>query len=131
MSDLDLTPVIRLTKDLKNAARTLSDDEARFLVDAYYAMQDDRIRAAHQHRSLTESGEPADVMTWLLDQREILEKQVARALVEHLITYGTGASVQFADRDVVETILQKAKPRDHGLRTLIHEIVQSPVFQTK
>ena len=80
MSDLDLTPVIRLTKDLKNAARTLSDDEARFLVDAYYAMQDDRIRAAHQHRSLTESGEPADVMTWLLDQREILEKQVARAL---------------------------------------------------
>ncbi len=80
MSDIDLTPVIRLTKDLRSAARTLSDHEARFLVDAYYAMQDDRIRAAHQHRALSKSNEPAEVMSWLLEQREILEKQVARAL---------------------------------------------------
>ena len=97
MSDLDLTPVIRLTKDLKNAARTLSDDEARFLVDAYYSMQEDRIRAAHQHRTLAESGEPADVMSWLLDQREILEKQVARALD----AYSAGQQVGVWARSIV------------------------------
>ena len=41
----DLDPITRLTRDLRAAARTLSEDEARFLVDAYYAMQRDRIRA--------------------------------------------------------------------------------------
>ncbi len=97
MSDLDLTPIIKLTKDLKSASRTLSDDEARFLVDAYYAMQDDRIRAAHQHRTLTESGQPADVMTWLLDQREMLEKQVARALD----AYSAGSQVGAWARSIV------------------------------
>jgi hypothetical protein len=50
------------------------------MVDAYYAMQEDRIRAAHQVRSLGEAAEPNSLMAWLLDQRESLEKQVARAL---------------------------------------------------
>lgn len=80
MSDFEVIPIIRLTRDLRNAAKILSDHEARFLVDAYYAMQEDRIRAAHQQRTLTEGGEPAGIMEWLLEQREILEKQVARAL---------------------------------------------------
>jgi hypothetical protein len=76
----DLTPIARLTRDLKSAARLLTDAEARFVVDAYYAMQEDRIRAAHQMRTLGEGGEPNSLMVWLLDQRESLEKQVARAL---------------------------------------------------
>lgn len=80
MSDFEVIPIIRLTRDLRNAAKILSDHEARFLVDAYYSMQEDRIRAAHQQRTLSEGGEPADIMAWLLEQREILEKQVARAL---------------------------------------------------
>lgn len=76
----DLDPVARLTRDLRNAARTLSTDEARFLVDAYYAMQSDRIRAEHQERTLSEGGEPHGVMSWLAGQRETLENQVRRAL---------------------------------------------------
>lgn len=75
-----LDPVQRLTRDLRLAARTLSDAEARFLVDAYYAMQDDRIRARNQVRALSESAEPNTIMQWLSDQRYDLEKQVARAL---------------------------------------------------
>lgn len=75
-----LASVARLTRDLRSAARTLSADEARFMVDAYYAMQRDRIRAAHQQRTLAESGEPNDLMAWLATQRETLEKQVASAL---------------------------------------------------
>ncbi len=76
----ELDPIARLTRDLRDAARTLSADEARFLVDAYYAMQRDRIRAAHQERTLHEGGEPHTVMSWLADQRLTLEKQVLRAL---------------------------------------------------
>ncbi len=78
--DFDPDPVGRLTRDLRNAARTLSTDEARFLVDAYYAMQRDRIRAAHQERTLAAGDEPHDVMSWLAGQRETLENQVRRAL---------------------------------------------------
>lgn len=75
-----LDPITKLNADLKNAARTLSDAEARFLVDAYYAMQGDRIRAANQVRALSESAEPSSIMQWLSDQRYELERQVARAL---------------------------------------------------
>lgn len=72
--------VDRLTRDLRNAAVTLSTTEARFLVDAYYAMQADRIRAGHQERTLTENEEPHLIMSWLMAQRDTLEKQIARAL---------------------------------------------------
>lgn len=75
-----LNSIQRLTRDLKNATITLSTTEARFLVDAYYAMQRDRIRAAHQERTLSQGDEPHDVMSWLAEQRETLENQVRRAL---------------------------------------------------
>ncbi len=75
-----LASVTRLTRDLRNAALTLDAQEARILVDGYYAMQRDRIRAAHQKRTLSAGGEPHDVMSWLADQRELLENQVRRAL---------------------------------------------------
>jgi len=64
----------------------------------------------------------------LLMQRE---DQVTRNLTQNLLTYATGAGIQFADREVVETILARLKARRGGLRTLVHEIVQSPTFQTK
>lgn len=77
---MDLEPVVRLSKDLAAAARTLSRDEARFLVDAYYAMQRNRIRAGGQSRALEETKEPHDVLSWLEQQSEALENQVKRAL---------------------------------------------------
>jgi len=64
----------------------------------------------------------------LLIQRE---DQVARNLTQNLLTYATGAGIQFADREVVETILAQLKSRRGGLRSLVHEIVQSSTFQTK
>ena len=49
--------IARLDKDLKAAARTMTSDEARFLVDAYYMMQRNRIRSDNQVRALGETGE--------------------------------------------------------------------------
>jgi hypothetical protein len=75
-----LEPVSRLTRDLAEAAKSLSTSEARFLVDAYYTMQAHRIACANQARSLSTSGEPHAVLVWLTDQNETLENQVKRAL---------------------------------------------------
>lgn len=58
-------------------------------------------------------------------------EQLARSLTEKLLTYATGAGGQFADRAAIESILTRAKPSGYGLRTLIHEIVQSRPFQMK
>jgi hypothetical protein len=88
-------------------------------------------------------GPPVDASGELLDGRNFKnidefkqllmdrEDQVARNLTQNLLTYATGAGIQFADRDVVELILTRLKSRRGGLRTLVHEIVQSDTFQTK
>ena len=44
---------------------------------------------------------------------------------------GAGAGVTFSDRSGVEEILQRAKPHGYGIRTLVHEVVQSELFQSK
>jgi len=59
------------------------------------------------------------------------EDQVSRNLAQNLLIYATGAGIQFADRDVVETILTRLKSQGGGLRTLVHEIVLSQTFQNK
>lgn len=76
----DLTPISRLSRDLREAAVTLTDDEARFLVDSYYMMQDARLRADGQLRALGESEEPNSVLSWLGEQNRTLENQVKGAL---------------------------------------------------
>lgn len=54
--------------------------------------------------------------------------QIARNVARKLLDYGTGADIQFADREVLEQILTAAKPSNYGLRTLIAELVQSRAF---
>jgi hypothetical protein len=54
--------------------------------------------------------------------------QIARNLTEKMMVYATGADIQFADREVVEQIVDKLKTRNFGFRTLVHEVVQSRVF---
>lgn len=58
-------------------------------------------------------------------------EQLARCVTEKLITHFTGAQMQFADREVVESIVQRASSSGYGLRTLVHEVIQSRVFTHK
>lgn len=83
--------VARMTRDIAAASATLSDDEARFLVDAYYMMQEDRKRASNQLRALGDSAEPNAVIGWLADQSGTLEKQVARALDKYTEAHKMGS----------------------------------------
>ena len=57
--------------------------------------------------------------------------QLARALAEKLLSYATGASPGKSDQPEIEAVVAKIRSKDYGLRTLIHEIVQSKVFQSK
>lgn len=76
----DLEPITRLTRDLRQASAALSPREVRYLVDAYYQVQEYRKAAGNQVRALQEGGEPASVLAWLRDQMEGLEGQIRRAM---------------------------------------------------
>ena len=78
-----------------------------------------------------EGGEPFENINefrQLLLQRE---DTIARHLLEQLIVYSTGAPVGFSDREVVDRIMNEARKKDYGVRSMIHLIVQSPLFLEK
>ena len=77
---LDYEPIQRLSRDLKVAAASLSRVEARYLVDSYYQMQQDRIRADGQILAQVGTGEPHAVLSWLGANTASLEGQIRRAL---------------------------------------------------
>lgn len=70
----------RLTRDLRLSAGVLGPEEARFVVDYYYRLQEDRIRAGHQERQLAKAEEPHQLISWAQEQNRILETQVIGAL---------------------------------------------------
>jgi hypothetical protein len=57
--------------------------------------------------------------------------QIARALTQKMVTYATGAAPENADKAEIEALLRKVRDKDYGLRTLLHEVVQSKLFQNK
>jgi len=68
------------------------------------------------------------------DYKKILfedKDQLARNLTAKLLTYATGADIQYADREVVEQIVAALRKNDYGFRTLVHEVVRSRVFMHK
>ncbi len=80
---------------------------------------------------ITPEGKPfkdiSDYKKLLLEDKD----QLARSLTQKLIIYATGADIQFADREVIEQIVATLRTQNYGLRTLVHEIVQSRVFLNK
>jgi len=57
--------------------------------------------------------------------------QIARAMVQRVVTYATGGAPEAADRPEVETIVARLREKNYGLRTLVHEVVQSRMFREK
>ena len=57
--------------------------------------------------------------------------QLARNLTEKLLAYSTGAAPTHADKPQIETIVNRLREKNYGFKALIHEIVQSPLFQSK
>ena len=57
--------------------------------------------------------------------------QLARCLAEKLLAYSTGAAPAKVDKPHIETIVRNLHDKNYGFRSLIHEVVRSPVFQSK
>lgn len=73
-------PIERISRDIRNAATLVTPDEARYLVDTYYQVQDFRIASAAQVRSLTASGEPSAFVGWTQATMEYIESQIKNGL---------------------------------------------------
>jgi hypothetical protein len=56
------------------------------------------------------------------------EDRFAKCLTEKLTTYALGRELGFSDREAIEDILKQNATKDRGLRSLVHAIVESPVF---
>lgn len=56
------------------------------------------------------------------------QDRVARAIAQKLLVYATGRPVNVSDRTAIDTIVETAKKKDLGLRTMIHAVVDSEEF---
>jgi hypothetical protein len=59
------------------------------------------------------------------------DNQLAEELVESILAYGLGRTIEFSDADAIDAILKSLEKEDYPLRSMIHEIVASPLFKKK
>jgi mono/diheme cytochrome c family protein len=58
-------------------------------------------------------------------------EQLARGVTRHLVAYSTGAPATVLDQPAIDRIVASTAADNYGLRTLIHALVQSELFQSK
>lgn len=90
----------------------------------------------HYAQPVDAAGESWDGRTFrdIRDFKRLLlddETQLARNFARQIVTYATGAPVRFSDRAALEKILEQTQPHGHGVRALVHAIVQSEFFLNK
>jgi hypothetical protein len=68
-----------------------------------------------------------ELQTLLAADRRALLKNLA----EKFLVYATGREIAFRDRDAINAIVIAADKQGGGVRTLLHEVVESPLFQTR
>ena len=81
--------------------------------------------------SVTEDGQPFQNID---EFRQLLlrdKDQLARSLTTKLLTYSTGGAPTKADRPEIEAIVARVRDKNYGFRSLLHEVVQSAMFQNK
>ena len=59
------------------------------------------------------------------------KNKLARSLVEGTASYGMGRTVEFSDGEDLDFLTQQLMTEDMRARSLIHNLVQSKLFQTK
>lgn len=104
MSNLieNLEPVQKLTRDVVKAMRGgapggITDNEARFLVDAYYTVQGFRIQMNNQIKALVRDAEqegnepePHDVLTWFYRQMSTVENEIKKVMAVYVESHKMG-----------------------------------------
>jgi hypothetical protein len=80
-----LASVTKLAKDIKQGLVTVGREETRFLVDTFYQIQNYRIAAQGQIRSIDQEKDISpdkthNYLSWYLDNLELLENELKKAL---------------------------------------------------
>ena len=100
----------------------------------------ERILPADAPAGTVATGAPVDTSGTLVDGRRFESfpefrrllaadpERLARALARQLVVYATGADVTTADRRALDALVARAAARDYGVRSLVHEVVASPLF---
>lgn len=96
--------------------RTSYDKRKKQPIDASYHLRDGR----------EFDGPDAFKQLW-----KATPEPIARCFAEKLLIFGTGSDITFADREHVEVIVTAAAHDDFGLRTILNNVVTSPVFLSK
>jgi hypothetical protein len=52
-------------------------------------------------------------------------------LAQQFAVYATGRPIAFGDRDRIAAIVARTREQGGGIRTLLHEVIQSELFQTR
>jgi len=81
----------KLRKDLKEVATKLTEQEARYLVDEYYIMQESRKRSANQTLAMAATGEPNALVGWLSGLDKSVENSIKTILGLYAASKDTGA----------------------------------------
>ncbi|MDB5349942.1 MAG: hypothetical protein JWN86_1189 [Planctomycetota bacterium] len=88
-------------------------------------------------------GPPVDASGVLPDQRKFRDIHEFRSLLaadstvllknltQQLAIYGTGRDLGFSDREEIDDLVERTQKNGGGVRTLIHELIQSKLFHTK
>jgi hypothetical protein len=80
VSEEELAPITRASKAEREAAKKLTQHQARFLVDLYYQTQRNRIAAAAQIREAAKAAENPAAFTPVFTDQYTIEKKIATQL---------------------------------------------------
>jgi hypothetical protein len=115
--------------------------------DRYRAVAEDKPavvgRGKNGHAFAYHYGLPVDATGTLPDghpfhdirdfKRLLLQDEVtlAKNITRQLLVYATGSPIRFSDRAEIDRIVAHAADSHYGLRTLVHQVVQSDLFRHK
>jgi hypothetical protein len=97
--------------------------------------------SARRNRVKLRLGSPVDPSGELADGRKFDDidglrsllladgDQLARNMATQFTIYATGTALRFRDRESIESIVAATRDGKHGLRTILHAVVQSDAFR--
>ena len=59
------------------------------------------------------------------------EQAFAMGFAEALVSYALGRPAGFSDRELIETMVQRATQNNYAAREFVHALIQSKQFQSK
>ncbi len=77
---INIEPIRKLAKDIRKASAGMSNDEARYLVDTYYSLQEFRKATGNQISALSKANAPNESITFFYEQFNNLEKSIKSVL---------------------------------------------------